>query len=89
MKTIILGLPFEIILREPKDREDGNFGSCDAKLGRIQMDKTMPRCIQDQTLVHEWIHGVITLQGCSIDETAVSVLAAELYREGFRVKVEK
>jgi hypothetical protein len=89
MKTVICGIPYEIVLREPKDRDDRNYGSCDSKLARIQMDKTMPQAVRDQTLIHEWLHAVTEIYGCALEEWPCGVLSAELYREGFRVTIEE
>jgi len=43
---------------------------------------------RDATLVHEWIHAVLFCNNITHSEEIVSILAQELYREGFRVKVE-
>lgn len=89
MKTIICGIPYDIILRDPNGRDDGNFGKGDGKHATIFMDNTMPEAVRDATLVHEWMHQVYECNGVAHEEQHVSVMATELYRQGFRVKVEE
>jgi len=86
--TTILGIPFTIDLREPQLTTEGHYGNCDPKAAMIQIDANMPRELRQQTLIHEWIHAVTLLNGFSLDEFPVNVIAAELYREGFRVKTK-
>lgn len=88
MKTTICGLSHEIVMRDPLGRDDTNYGRYDGKMARIHLDKTMPQHVIDTTLVHEWIHGVYEQYGIEHQEIHVSVIAAELYRAGFRVRVE-
>ena len=58
-------------------------------MAEISINKDMPEDIKNQTLVHEWLHGVLETNGLpeqSGNETLVCILSAELYRNGFRVK---
>jgi len=91
MKTYIdvCGVPFNLREVESNSRSDGSMGRCDIKMAEISINKDMPEDIKDQTLVHEWLHGVLETNGLpeqSGNETLVCVLSAELYRNGFRVK---
>lgn len=88
MKTSVCGIPFEIVLRERIHRDDGNYGRMDGKEGRIYIDAEMPKAVREATLVHEWMHAVYECNGVQHDEAHVAVMATELYRNGFRVKVE-
>ena len=91
MKTIICGLPFEIQEIEPSSRSDMNLGMSDSKQMLITIKKDMPKEMKELTLIHEYIHMV--LDNYAMEETnneqLVQTLASELYRTGFRVKVEK
>jgi hypothetical protein len=88
VKTIICGIPFEIIQREPNTRADTNFGRMDVKMAQITIDKTMPPEMREATIVHEWMHAVYEINGIDHTEIQIGVLATELYRQGFRIKVE-
>ena len=89
MRTLICGIPFEIIMREPNMRSDANMGRCDSKMAKITIDRTMPEPVRDATLVHEWMHSVYDLNGIEHSEVQIGIMATELYRNGFRVKVEE
>lgn len=89
MTTTICGIEFDIILRDNVSRDDDNYGKTDPKQAKIYIDGSMPEQMRDATLVHEWIHAVHALNGISDSEAQVCVLATELYRQGFRVKVDE
>ena len=85
----VCGVPFNLREVESNGRGDGSMGRCDIKMAEITINKDMPEDVKDQTLVHEWLHGVLETNGLpeqSGNETLVCVLSAELYRNGFRVK---
>ena len=82
----ICGLPFTVQERDTNTRDDPNMGKCDSKNLLITIDKTMPIAMKEATLVHEWMHAVYEVNGVQHDESHVAVMAAELYRCGFRVK---
>lgn len=82
----ICGLPWTVQERETNTRDDQNMGKSDSKMLLITIDKTMPLAAKEATLVHEWMHAVYEINGVAHDEQHVSVMAAELYRCGFRVK---
>jgi len=85
----ICGIPFEIIERDRNSRDDGNFGKCDTKDGKIYIDKEMTIEQKRATLVHEWMHAVYTLNGIDHSEVQVSVMATELFRNGFSLKLDR
>jgi len=89
MKTIICGIPFEIVMRERTLPVDDNYGLMSGKEARIYLDSKIPKPMRDATLVHEWMHAVFECNGIQHEEVQVAVMATELYRNGFRVKVEK
>ena len=87
----VCGVPFNLREVESNGRGDGSMGRSDIKMAEITLNKEMPAAVKDQTLIHEWLHGVLETNGLpeqSGNETLVCVLAAELYRNGFRVKIE-
>ena len=81
----ICGLPFNLVYRERNSRSDASMGKCDIKDLKIYIDKDMPAEQRRASLVHEWIHAVLDLNGVEAHEGVVSVLGTELYRSGFRV----
>jgi len=84
--TMICGVPFEIVERPRNARDDDNMGKCDIVESKIFINADMSNETKGATLVHEWIHGVLSHSGIEHDEVTVSVLANELYREGYRIK---
>jgi hypothetical protein len=89
MTIDVCGKPFNVVYREPIGRTDDNCGESDCKAAVITLDKTMPALMRDSTLIHEWLHAVLTSNAIEHPETLVAVLENELYRAGFRVKVGK
>ncbi len=87
MKISVCGVPHEIVMREPNGRDDANYGKYDGKTGKIFIDSTMPAEVRESTILHEWMHGVYEQNGVQHEEQHVAVMAAELYRQGFRVKI--
>lgn len=85
----VCGVLFELKEVESNTRSDGSMGRCDSKMAEITLNKEMPVAVKEQTLIHEWLHGVLETNGLpeqSANETLICVLAAELYRNGFRIK---
>ena len=89
MEIDVCGVPHKVIFRDRIGREDQNYGRYDGKDGRIFIDKEMTPEIRAVTLVHEWMHGVYEANGVEHLECHVAVMAAELYRQGFRIKMIK
>jgi hypothetical protein len=89
VKTIICGIPFEITEVENCFGSEHRFGECDTMAATIKLNRHCSPEQKDATLVHEWVHGVGGCNGTSQDEDLISVIAIELYRQGFRVKVEE
>lgn len=86
-KLTICGIPFEVAEQDKFD-DDCTMGLCDISQSKLFISSGMPQATKDATLVHEWIHAVLQHSGIDHEEVLVSVLANELYREGFRVKVQ-
>lgn len=85
----VCGIPFRYIEQVSTDRVDSFMGRCDPKMACITINADMTKEMKESTLVHEWLHGILDLQGLgdySNDEKLVSVLGNELYRQGFRIK---
>lgn len=87
-KTTICGIPFDVIELDEFVGTDDLMGLCDIVKSRLTIYANMPQATKDATLVHEWIHAVLQHSGIEHEEVLASVLANELYREGFRVKVQ-
>jgi hypothetical protein len=82
----ICGLPYTVYEREPNGANDPNYGKHDGKQLSIFIEASMPVAAKEATLIHEWMHAVYEVNGVAHEEQHVSVMAAELYRCGFRVK---
>ena len=80
----VAGVPFKVIKRNPANMSplDGEFGCCSPIEGAIRVNGKMPREVYEQTLIHEWVHGLLT--GVDHSEAVAIVLSTELYRQGFR-----
>ena len=87
-KLTICGIPFDIVEQDKFNGADDIMGLCDIAQSKLFIASGMPQATKDATLVHEWIHAVLQHSGIDHEEVLVSVLANELYREGFRVKVQ-
>jgi hypothetical protein len=91
MKTCdVCGLDFEIIEHAPNNL--GTIGIANIKFEQnlITIDSTLPEKMKDSCLIHEWIHGVLDMNGYhDQDENMVSALQNALYRAGFRVPVKE
>lgn len=88
MKVVICGIPFAIIYVDSALTGNDRFGECDVMAATIKINKRCSQEQKDATLIHEWVHGVAGCNGTSQNEDIIGVVATELYRQGFRVKVE-
>lgn len=85
----VCGVPFRYIEQVSTDRADNFMGRADSKMAYITINADMPKEMKESTLIHEWLHATLDLQGMgdySNDEKLVSILANELYRQGFKLK---
>lgn len=85
----VCGVPFKYIEQMSTDRQDNFMGRSDSKMAYITINADMTTEMKQSTLIHEWIHATLDLQGMgdlSNNEQLVSILANELYRQGFRIK---
>lgn len=92
MKVDVCGKLFDLKEIESNTRADTYMGRCDPKMATITINKDMPPEMKESSLIHEWLHGVLTcvgMQEYSDNEILISFLENELYRAGFRVKREK
>lgn len=88
-KVIICGIPFRLMMRERDGSNDMNMGISNTKDTIIAIDNEMSKEQKEATLVHEWVHCVLNMNGINHEEVLVGVLGTELYRAGFRVKKSK
>lgn len=85
----VCGVPFRYIEQISTDRIDGFMGRCDSKMSYITINADMTKEAKESTLIHEWLHATLDLQGMgdlSNNEQLISVLANELYRAGFKIR---
>jgi phage tail protein X len=87
LKTIVCGVPFTITTVDSVNFEA--YGRTNGIKATIELNKNLSDEQRSATLVHEWIHAVLFCNNVTHTEEVVSILAQELYREGFKVKIKK
>lgn len=85
MKIEVAGQQWDFVRFESHTRDDNAMGRCDTKLGKIYIAEEIEGDLYHATVIHEWLHGVLDVYGIEHDERVVNVLAAELFRKGFKV----
>lgn len=90
-KTInIYGIPYKITYGKNAYDSADHFGQIIYTEGKIMINPDMPEELQIQTLIHEWVHGVLVLTGHNKeteDELLVNSLSLAIY-ETFKLKEE-
>jgi len=86
----ICGIDFEIRTRaEPVvNSGDTNYGAIDLMKGIVYMNGVLPKALAENTLIHEWLHGVAQNYGLEVNETIICAFASELHRNKFRISVK-
>lgn len=84
-KINICGIEYTVNYIEPNSREDTFMGRTDPQKALITINKNMNEKVQDQVLVHEWLHAVLQNYCLEDNEILVQTLASELFRNGFNV----
>ena len=91
MKVNICGIMHEIVECEDSFTSDAiHFGEIDYKACKIKIDKNMSVEAQEETIIHEMVHGMLVHLGYtekSEDETFVQGLANAIY-QGFDIRGE-
>lgn len=91
MTTDICGINYSVEFLEPNSREDTFMGRSDSQRAIITINKEMPEDLQQQCLIHEWLH--VVLCNYAMEETnnerLVQTLASELFINGFRIRLKK
>lgn len=85
----VCGVTYEIKEIPPCSRNDGFMGRCDSLSAEITINACMTTEQKKATEIHEWLHAVLDASGLPNEETTVSVLANELYRQGFSLDKRK
>ena len=86
----ICGIPYKITFGKNDYDPTDQFGQIIYTKGEIIINPDMPEKLQMQTLIHEWVHGVLTLSGYNKeteDELLVNSLAIAISGT-FRLKEE-
>jgi hypothetical protein len=89
MKVNICGIPHEIIFCEDNFDEAIHFGQIDYKTATIKINKDMKPEIQEETIIHEMLHGILVHLGYdekSDDEQFVNAVSNAIY-QGFDIKI--
>ena len=87
----ICGINFKVEEVEDNGLLGYSIGMSQYSKQLISILKNIPIELKEQTLIHEWLHMELTMNGFikeSENENLVSVLSNELYRKGFRIKLE-
>lgn len=74
----ICGIPYKVTFGKNDFEPTSQFGQIIYTKGEIIINPNMPKELQMQTLIHEWVHGVLTLSGHNKeaeDELLVNSLA--------------
>ena len=91
MKVNICGIPHEIVDCEDSFTADAtHFGEIDYQKCTIKINKNMAVEAQEETIIHEMIHGILVHIGYSErseDETFVQGLANAIY-QGFDIRIK-
>lgn len=86
----ICGIPYKVIFGKNDFEPTSQFGQIIYTKGEIIINPNMPKELQMQTLIHEWVHGALTLSGHNKeteDELLVNSLALAISGT-FRLKDE-
>ena len=91
MKVSICGVPHRVIECKDDFDADIHFGLIDYKACEIKINGDLVPEMQDSTLVHEMMHGILMHLGyeeLAQDEKFVRVLGNEIYRS-FSIRFER
>ena len=83
-KLKICGLNYTVEYIQPNSREDTFMGRTDPQKALITINQTMAEDVQQQTLIHEWLHAVLSNYSLAENEneTMIQALATELHNAG-------
>ena len=86
-KLKICGLNYTVEYIQPNSREDTFMGRTDPQKALITINQTMAEDVQQQTLIHEWLHAVLSNYSLAEteNETMIQALATELHNAGFKL----
>lgn len=59
----ICGIPYKVRFAKNDYDPTDHFGQIIYTKGEIMINPDMPEELQMQTLIHEWVHGALTLSG--------------------------
>lgn len=84
----VCGVPHKVLMVEDNFTLDSHFGEIDYTKAEIRINKDMPEPMQKQTLIHEWVHGVLVMMGYNNEtqnEQFVNALAVAI-NQTFQIK---
>ena len=86
-KLKICGLNYTVEYIQPNSREDTFMGRSDPQKALITINQTMAEDVQQQTLIHEWLHAILSNYSLAENEneTMIQALATELHNAGFKL----
>lgn len=75
----ILDVDFKIIRETSGAWSERGMGRASLKKGEISIDQTMPKSVQDSTLIHEVVHMIANILDIDMNEQDVSNISAGVY----------
>jgi len=86
----VCGIDFEVKTRDKSvvNSGDTNYGAIDLMQGIVYMNGVIPKSIRENTLIHEWLHGVAQNYGLDVSESIICAFASELHRNKFRITLK-
>ncbi len=81
-KVNICGIPHSVVMCEDHFDVDTHFGQIDYLRAEIRVNKNAAPEMQEQTLFHEMLHGMLMMIGrndLTTDETLVNSLSSAMY----------
>ncbi len=76
----ILGVTYKVIELDVVDKREFKFGEIDFIANEIKIDKSLPKTLKEQTMMHEILHAVFQLLGMDKEESEVQSLATALHQ---------
>ena len=89
MKVRIFGMEYRVERFSQHDPTDSAMGRAIMSRGLIRLSDSMPKDVEEETLLHEVVHLVADQAGVALTEPQVAVISLGLYTAGVRVPVEE
>jgi len=86
----ICGIDFEVKTRDKEvvSGHDVNYGAIDLMKGIVYLNGVLPKALAENTIIHEWLHGVAQNYGLDVPESVICAFASELHRSKSRISIK-